>query len=274
MNKAIVLWSGGKDCHLALYEALQEGYAIAALITFAPPNADFKTHPIPFMKRQAQALDLPHSVREINEPYAENYELQLMQLKIDLGMDTVISGDIAEVDENANWITERAKAVGLNVFLPLWQQERENVLQRLFDSKFEIILSGVKSPWLQEHHLGMQLNENLLAEFRELGTTTGMDLCGEQGEYHTMVVNAPMYKHPVALNSFTTTQDGDLWYMKSLVFDEPGKVERTKLCSQCNAHFSCYTQGCWCAELPMIVPLDNINDCLCPKCLKALIDKK
>jgi hypothetical protein len=51
-------------------------------------------------------------------------------------------------------------------------------------------------------------------------------------------------------------------------------VERRKSCEQCGKEFSCYTSDCWCNDLPNIVPLDMERGCLCPECLKTLIDKK
>jgi hypothetical protein len=51
-------------------------------------------------------------------------------------------------------------------------------------------------------------------------------------------------------------------------------IERKKVCSQCQTEFSCFTENCWCAELPQIMPLSEGGDCLCPDCLKVTIDKK
>jgi hypothetical protein len=51
-------------------------------------------------------------------------------------------------------------------------------------------------------------------------------------------------------------------------------TERRKACEQCGTEFSCYTNDCWCNELPNIVPLDLERGCLCPECLKKLIEKK
>lgn len=52
------------------------------------------------------------------------------------------------------------------------------------------------------------------------------------------------------------------------------KIEKQKVCSQCNALFSCYSSDCWCNNLPMIMPLDPSRNCSCPNCLKNTIQKK
>ena len=47
--RAIVLWTGGKDCNLALYEAREAGLEIVALLTFVPPQVEFRAHPVSVM---------------------------------------------------------------------------------------------------------------------------------------------------------------------------------------------------------------------------------
>jgi diphthamide synthase (EF-2-diphthine--ammonia ligase) len=41
MQNAAMLWTGGKDCSLALYEARRNGYDIRCLVTFAPLTPNF-----------------------------------------------------------------------------------------------------------------------------------------------------------------------------------------------------------------------------------------
>jgi hypothetical protein len=58
-----------------------------------------------------------------------------------------------------------------------------------------------------------------------------------------------------------------------------GSVMR-KVCSQCGAGFECkQASGCWCAELPWTLPVpEDTNDpakgCLCPECLRAVMERK
>lgn len=50
--------------------------------------------------------------------------------------------------------------------------------------------------------------------------------------------------------------------------------ERMKTCSRCKKTFSCYSTGCWCSELPQVMPFPGAEDCMCPDCLKKEIDKR
>lgn len=278
-EKAIVLWSGGKDCNLALHLAKEAGYEITALVTFYSKSTEFRAHPKEWMELQSKSLGITHILLEIGEPFAENYELQLQKLKDQLGISVAVSGDISEVHGKSNWISDRALAVGMKAFLPLWHKNRAEVVELLFRFNFEVILTLVKSPWLDQSFAGRKLDQALIEEFQILGKKNGLDLCGEQGEYHTMIVNGPGYRSPVSLDDYKVIQHEELFHLSEIDLSLDGNyevptLEKHKICVNCGIPFSCYTQGCWCAELPMIMPMENITDCFCPNCLKEAIDEK
>lgn len=278
-QKAIVLWSGGKDCNLALHLANEEGYEIAALVTFYSKTTAFLAHPKAWMDLQSRSLGIPHLLLEIREPFQENYEIELQKLKDQLGIEIAVSGDISEVHGNTNWISDRAKAVGMKAFLPLWHKDREEVMELLLKHHFEILITLVKSPWLQEAFVGKKIDRTLIETFQAIGQENGLDLCGEQGEYHTMAVYGPGYRSPITLNNYKIVQFEELFHLSETDLSLDGNyevpaLEKHKACVNCGIPFSCYTQGCWCAELPMIMPMEDVTDCLCPACLKAVIDEK
>ncbi len=86
VQNAAMLWTGGKDSAMALYEADQNGYCVRCLVTFAPPEPDFLAHPLSFIKMQAQALALPHYVLPINAPFEQSYETGLRRLRDEMGL--------------------------------------------------------------------------------------------------------------------------------------------------------------------------------------------
>ena len=278
-EKAVVLWSGGKDCNLSLHIAKQKGYDVLALVTFYSSSTEFRAHAKELMDLQSKSLGIPHMLLQVEEPFAENYEVQLTKLKNQLGIEVVISGDISEVHGNSNWISDRAAAVNLQTFLPLWHADRVDVMKQLLNSNFEVVLSMVKEPWFDTSFLGRKITPELIDEFQRLGKENGLDLCGEQGEYHTMVLNGPGYRSPITIEKFSTEKHNEMFHFTDLQislnanYDVP-QLEKHKICVSCGIPFSCYTSGCWCADLPMIMPMENITDCLCPNCLKAEINRK
>ncbi len=210
-KRAAVLWTGGKDCNLALYEAQQAGYEIVALVTFMMGNGKFKAHPIDVMRLQAEALGIPYITIPVAEPYKESYEEAIKKLKEDCNIGTLVTGDIAEVHGNSNWITDRSKPAGVQVLLPLWHLDREQLLQRLFSLNFNVIFSCVKEPWFNAEWLGKQLNQASLNELRHI---ENLDLCGEQGEYHTLVLDGPGYDSQIEIGVFSPKKEDEIYYME------------------------------------------------------------
>lgn len=209
-----MLWTGGKDCSLAFYEARQEGYEVCCLVTFAPENPNFLAHPPAFIKKQAQALELPHHIVSISQPFAKSYENALGKLKEEKGITTVITGDIAEVGGSPNWIRERSRAVGMKVHTPLWGRDRLTLLQRQLIIGFKIIFSCVDTRWLPASWVGRVLDNSAIIELRSIRARTGLDLCGEEGEYHTLVADGPLFQRPIRILSSTQRANDSLAYLE------------------------------------------------------------
>jgi uncharacterized protein (TIGR00290 family) len=209
-----MLWSGGKDCSLALYEAGRDGYDVRCLVTFAPPNPKFLAHPPVFIKMQAQALALPHYFSSISEPFDKSYEAALLRLRDETGVGTVITGDIAEVGGRPNWIRERSRPVGMHVHTPLWGRDRLALLQQHLASGFKVIFSCVDTRWLAAGWVGREMNDTAIADLRSVRDRTGFDLCGEEGEYHTLVTDGPPFTRPIRIRSHSTRTRDLLAYME------------------------------------------------------------
>jgi diphthine-ammonia ligase len=218
MREAAVLWTGGKDSALAFYEARRTGQDIRHLVTFIPEGADFLAHPIPLMQLQAEAVGVSHQTTTITEPFREGYERAIRDLKEKAGIETLITGDISLVDGQPNWIRECSRPSGMEVLTPLWEQDRLELLKRLLAQGFQVIFSGVYQPWFTEDWLGVELNQDTLEGLCRLDREQGMDLCGEQGEYHTLVLDGPFFKKRIVLDSFTKGLQGSLWFLEGLIF--------------------------------------------------------
>jgi len=214
MKNAAMLWTGGKDSSLALFEAGRNGYCIRCLVTFAPPQPDFLAHPLSFIKLQAQALALPHYVMPIREPFEESYETALAGLRTEMNIDTVITGDIAEVGGSPNWIRERSRPAGLKVHTPLWGRDRGVLLEQLLANGFEVIFSCIKTRWLPEDWVGRKLNDQAVAALRAVRQDTGLDLCGEEGEYHTLVTNGPHFTRAIEICSYSRRAINSMAHME------------------------------------------------------------
>jgi uncharacterized protein (TIGR00290 family) len=193
MTTAAVLWTGGKDSALALHLSLNL-YDIQKLICFVPAdNRQFYAHPTQLMALQAQKIGIPIDFLEISEPYKAGYREQIEMIR-DRGIEVLVTGDISTVGGLPNWIDEVATGL-VEVHKPLWELDRGAILDTLISNNFEVICSLSYKKQFQSTITGRYLDSELISELKQLS----IDPCGEQGEYHTWVLDAPFFKAPVQL---------------------------------------------------------------------------
>src|SRR5438477_11244909 len=149
-QNAAMLWTGGKDSSLALYEAGHNGYCVRCLVTFAPPQPNFLAHPLPFVKMQAESLGLSHYIFPVCQPFEDSYETGLRRLRGEMDIHTVITGDIADGGGSANWIRERSGPVGMRVHTPSRGRDRRGLLRQMLSAGFKPFFSCVNKEWLRE----------------------------------------------------------------------------------------------------------------------------
>jgi diphthine-ammonia ligase len=216
MPNVAVSWTGGKDSSLALYEAQVSGCQVNCLVTFAPPQERFLAHPIAFIRLQAEALGLPHHVINIKEPFERGYENAISSLKEERGINALVTGDIDEVaGHDTNWMVDRGERCGVDVLTPLWHRDRLELLNKVLSLGFRVVISCVKRPWFTEEWLGLELSHDLLERLCELSERTGLDMCGEQGEYHTWVLDGPRFRKSIRIVSFSRHAQDSTMYIHS-----------------------------------------------------------
>ena len=204
---AAVLWTGGKDSALALHLSLNL-YDIKSLICFVPAdNRQFYAHPRQLMTLQAQKIGVPIEFMPISEPYKQSYRGQLEKIR-DTGIEVLITGDISTVGGMPNWIDEVAAGL-VGVEKPLWELDRGAILDTLASNQFEVVCSLAYKKHFQTTITGRYLDLELISQLKQLP----IDPCGEQGEYHTWVLDAPFFKAPVQLEGTRVVDASEYCYL-------------------------------------------------------------
>jgi diphthamide synthase (EF-2-diphthine--ammonia ligase) len=72
----------------------------------------------------------------------------------------------------------------------------------------------VKKRWLTESWVGRTLNEPTIAELQIVRERTGLDLCGEEGEYHTLVTDGPQFSRAIEVESYSVRATELLAFME------------------------------------------------------------
>ncbi len=212
MRRAAVMWTGGKDCSLALHEARLSGLDVTDLVTFAPPTPVFRAHPLEFIGRQAAAMELRHRTVEVRPPLKAAYTQALRALRGE-GIEVLVTGDIAEVEGHPSWIRQVSRDAGLDVLTPLWGRERRALLADLLGRGFQAIFSLVKRPWLTREWVGRAFDRQAVDDLVSLAPRTGLDLCGENGEYHSLVLDGPTFRRGLRIAAFDVCEKDEMIYM-------------------------------------------------------------
>ena len=199
MSKKFVLsYSGGKDCLLAMYRKIQEGYKpVALLTTLKKSTPESWTHGLSYdlLEKVSKSLDLPIIYVECDAcEYEEKFEEKLKEAK-NMGAEYVVYGDI-DIELHRQWGVDRATNAGLKYEFPLWQEDREKLVNEVIDSGFKAIIKKVNLDCMPSDFLGKTLTKHLVEEIK----ATGSDACGENGEYHTFVVDGPIFKHKIDIS--------------------------------------------------------------------------
>ena len=189
--KVFCSWSGGKDCCLACYEAISEGFEVTRLLNMISQDGErSRSHGLrsELIRAQSEAVGIPVLQRGASwESYETEFKKAISQLKRE-GIEGGVFGDI-DLDAHREWIERVCAELSIKPILPLWRGDREKLLRRFIELGFEAIVVAVKEEISGLQWLGRKVDEKFLDDAKRVG----IDLCGEEGEYHTFVIDGPIF---------------------------------------------------------------------------------
>lgn len=192
-------WSSGKDSALALHHVLRSGEVdvVGLLTTLNAEHGRVAMHGVrrSLLEAQAAALGLPLHVVELPWPCSnERYE-QLMQGAIGCaaatGVEAMVFGDLF-LEDVRRYRERMLTGSGLRPLFPLWGRSTTLLARELIGSRVRALLTCVDSAQAPGELAGRWFDGELLAELPE-----GVDPCGENGEFHTVVLDGPDFSAPI-----------------------------------------------------------------------------
>jgi len=190
-------WSGGKDAYLAMHRALRAGARPQALLSmFDDEGKRSRGHrlPVALLEQQAAALGLPLVTRATSwDDYEANFIAALRELR-ERGVEAGVFGDI-DLEPHREWVERVCEVAGLGCHLPLWKEPRRTLIDELLDLGVRATVVAVRSDKLDGRFLGREVSQELVGELE----AEGVDACGEEGEYHTLVTHGPLFAHAIPL---------------------------------------------------------------------------
>ena len=204
-------WSGGKDSCYALMQALKQGHTLAALVNMMNENGKIsRSHGLPLsvLQQQADAIGAPLLAFPTSwNDYKLNFVEALTQIKQQHHAQAMIFGDI-DLQPHRDWEEMVCDEAGLEALLPLWQQDRRKLVNEMIESGIEAVIVSCNTQ-MGEAYLGRAITHELADELEK----AGIDACGENGEFHTVVVNCPLFSKPVQLPAGSKVLHESYWFL-------------------------------------------------------------
>ncbi|MDN3620464.1 diphthine--ammonia ligase [Polaribacter undariae] len=218
MKKTYFNWSSGKDSALALYKISQDPtYNLDLLVTTI--NKDFNRVSMHGLRnelllKQAESIGINLKTIEFPADVTMDLYAEIMKEAMDSLVENkyshTIFGDIFLEDLKAYRDTKLAEVHITGVY-PLWKKDTKEVLKEFLDLGFKAITVCVNAKLLGEEFLGRVIDEQFIKDLPD-----NVDVCGENGEFHTFVFDGPIFKTPIdftigekVLRSYTLNDNED-----------------------------------------------------------------
>lgn len=209
-QKLIVSYSGGKDSTLALYHTMQVGKAIGLIVMLEEQGLRSRSHAMSMEIIQAQANALGLPIITASSSW-NDYETEFLKLLADAkqqGAEVLVTGDL-DMPEHGCWHDRITQQAGLKLCMPLWQRPHREVIEEFIQLGFKTMIVTVNL------NLGMKvddLGKILTLDYIQELENRGIDPCGEGGEFHSTVIDGPLFTAPIAVRK------GDILYHENYAF--------------------------------------------------------
>lgn len=202
VHKSVFNWSGGKDSALALYYTQQnKNLQIDLLLTSV--NSKYRRvsmHGVREELLEAQSENLGIPLQKImlpDEPSMDEYNrimgATMKKLKEQRFSDSIF-GDIF-LEDLRKYREEKSAKAGFKAHFPIWKRNTTELVHEFIDLGFKTIVVCVNATLLDESFAGRIIDKDFLKAL-----PSGIDPCGENGEFHTFVFDGPIFKNAVSFD--------------------------------------------------------------------------
>jgi uncharacterized protein (TIGR00290 family) len=199
---AFMNWSGGKDSALSLYRVLtRDEFDVRYLFTVVnEAYGRISIHGVreELLDTQAAAIGIPLVKCYLTEsPSMEEYEQAMSDALAQFageGITAAIFGDIF-LEDLRRYREEKLAAAGFTPVFPLWGMNTKKCVEEFINDGFRAVVTSVDARYLDESFTGRWIDTDFIQSLPE-----SVDPCGENGEFHSFVIDGPIFKMPVTFS--------------------------------------------------------------------------
>ena len=190
----VCMFSGGKDSALALALAIKTGnlHELLHCTDMDTQQSVWHLQSLEVVKNQAEAISSRLKIITYSAWEGRTKLVKLYQHYVTQGVKSIVFGDLYE-EKQAKLQVALCLSAGLIPRMPLWRRPFEELLNLLEVHQICSIITCLESEKIDSKWLGKKFDRSMYEYFRKLG----IDPFGEQGEFHTTLVNADYFKKPL-----------------------------------------------------------------------------
>jgi len=125
--------------------------------------------------------------------YEEEFKAAVSALKPQ-GIQAMVFGDVY-LDEHRTWVERVCGDLGIVPVEPLWNVPAVQVVEEFIGLGFEAVIVSGKADLFGEDFVGRSLDREMLEELKRRDICP----CGENGEFHSLVVDGPLFKRRIEI---------------------------------------------------------------------------
>ncbi|MEM2177369.1 MAG: hypothetical protein QXI49_04600 [Candidatus Methanomethylicaceae archaeon] len=210
MTKGLAFFSGGKDSIFSIMKAMNNGIPIHYLLfnthDFPRPNVHELNYNV--VETIASLIGIPLCKLHLKKDLEY---FQLYELFSKLNIKWIIVGTINAMDQ-LKWYDELCKKMNIKLYAPL-HNEKNNILIEEIKSGIKAIVCDLDPLRLNKNLLGKVINFENFEEFSSIG------FYGELGEYHTLVLEAPIMSGKIIPKKYNIIEKWGRCMLKINEFD-------------------------------------------------------
>jgi len=199
MKKVLLSWSSGKDSVWALHLLRQQpDLEIAALLTsFNSDAGRVAMHAVrrALVDAQAERTGIPQWSVDLPWPCSNaEYEERMRgvcQRAVAEGITAVAFGDLF-LQDIRDYRERQLEGTGIEPLFPVWEIPTKKLARDMIAAGVKAKITCVDPTQVDRSFVGRNFDQALLDSL-----PPGVDPCGENGEFHTFVYDAPVFSSPI-----------------------------------------------------------------------------
>ena len=204
MKKVLLSWSSGKDSAWTLGRLLRDpGLQVAGLLTTINERADrVAMHAVrrQLLEAQAEAVGLPLWTIPLPAPCSNDEYERIMEgvcrRAVKEGIEAIAFGDLF-LTEVRQYRERQLRGTGIEPLFPIWGEPTAQLAAEMIAAGLRAKITCVDPRQLDRGFAGREFDASFLADLAVLAAHA--DPCGENGEFHSFVYDAPEFRAPLAV---------------------------------------------------------------------------